>query len=305
MPLDEAFHLNKPINPSLPYHKPVLVLFQHLIVHIQNCNVHGTRSKRSAKHKYHLRPRGRATAAAAGRRREEMRPRRRLRDVPPQRGPDGVAAHHTPPIGEERGTGLEPHEDQLGEAAENRVGDAGGGVLLLHDELHAGECGGEADGECGVPAGADDDVGPQLPDPAEGGEEGAEEAEGEEQVARGEQRPGEGGGGDGREAEPGRRRRRADHAGVGAEEEDPRRRLHRPELLGDGDRRVDMPAGAPRRHYHNSAANVGNSFAGNSAAGDGGRGGEVGRGSFGRKSWGPWEAQGSRGRAAAWGREEW
>lgn len=60
-----------------------------------------------------------------------MRPRcRRWEEMHPRRS-------RTPLIGEERGAGLEPYEDQVGEVAENRVGDIGDGVLLLHDELHA------------------------------------------------------------------------------------------------------------------------------------------------------------------------
>lgn len=139
---------------------------------------------------------------------------------------------------------IESHKDPLCVWRGQPVHEPRVAVLLLDDDLDAGQHGGEAHGRRDVPAGADDDEGTELAEDPPAGGDGAEEAEGEDEVGEGEEGERGAGAGDGGEGEAGGGDCGGLEAGVGADEEDLGVGAGVLDRLRDGDRGVDVAPGA-------------------------------------------------------------
>lgn len=167
-----------------------------------------------------------------------MRPRHRLGDVSPQRDPHRVSVHQALLTVEMLHAGIEGNEDRLRARRGQPVHQPRVAVLLLDDDLDAGQGSGEAYRRGDVPPGANDDEGPELAEDPGASGDGEDEAEGEEEVGGGKKGSGGAHRGNGGESEAGGGDGGGLEAGVGADEEDFGVGAGVLDSLGDRDPRV-------------------------------------------------------------------
>lgn len=219
------------------------MLRQHIIANIQESKIHGVGSSRSPEHENRQSSLIGIPVAGFG---KETQPRLALGGVPAGAVAETarVSANHALVFGEILYASVEREEDLLRIGRQRAVGDSRVAILLLDDEHCPGDDGGEADGGGDVGAGADDDLRAEAGEDVGAGCDGAEEVKGEEEVERGEERPGKAGLRNRNELVSGGRDDVALHVGGRAEEYDAGIRSDRAELVGNGESGEDVPSGS-------------------------------------------------------------